>query len=468
MESDDPMKSFLEEPKDVNEIRIDEPTSLVSKDWVRDPDVHDMKSFVERSSYWGDSFTEMKMEIDPSLPDSVNPADAKFVFRFKELLKTVKIMMHIGQRKHFVVAVDKTLTNWFRKLFVSMHKLFGVDALLSLGRDFDGEFSVREFCFRCFITIRNLSQGDIERDGDLLPADPERMIWYMAPVKAWMALVLEGVVELDVSLHYIRKHKINLSNNNYICMQDLELSKYPGQAEPIAGAVAPSIAGDTAPSLAGAAAPAVAGAATHSFTGTAAHSLAGAAAQSDSIPGAAAAPSLSGTATPSLTGAATPSLACAQPADHSLAGAVVPFLPDAAAPSLADAAVSSLAGDATPSLSGDAAPSLPGAAAHSLAGAAAGPPSLPDAAATSLAGAAAAPSLAGPGAVSPSLPGAAAQSLPSSGAAVPPLAGAASTSVAGAVAPSLEVTPNRISPFTLTTITLVKNLIFRINGRALR
>ena len=188
------LREFHEGPAGVNEIVIDEPGGSDPGERIRDPDVDDLESFVNLPLFWGDSFIDMSL----NKPGSVNVEDETYVFRFKDVLDVTKHMMCVAQRKHFDANVDKTLTNWFRKLFISMNTLFGVDSLVSVDETIDGGISVREFCFRCFCTIRNVYEGDIERGGESVPSDPKLLIWYMAPVKAWLSLIVENVVRIEV------------------------------------------------------------------------------------------------------------------------------------------------------------------------------------------------------------------------------------------------------------------------------
>ncbi len=198
------MNKFLTEPDDIHEIQIEEPSQIAGysvEERIQDPNVRDLDSIVRAATFWGNSYISMKMDMDPSLPDAVTIEDSRYVFPFPVVLETIKHMMRVGQRKHFNASVDKTITNWFRKLFISLNKLFGIDAILGLDRatSIDGGFSVREFCFRCFVTIRNISKGDVTPDGVSVPIDPDMLIWYMAPVKAWMmTIILEDVVQLKV------------------------------------------------------------------------------------------------------------------------------------------------------------------------------------------------------------------------------------------------------------------------------
>ncbi len=225
------ISKFREDPEGINEIMVDEPSGITgSEEMVRDPNVMDLESFTHMAVFWGDSYFERKISLGMSDPESINPTNTKFVFPLREVLEATKNMMLVGQRKHFVASHDLTITNWFRKLFKSMHKLFGIDAILSFEHGIDGGLSVREFCFRCFLTIQNLSRGYVERDGDLIPSDPDLLIWYMAPVIAWKALILEKVIRIEVYylLRYFTQPTIDIFNLNYL--QDLELSE---MSEPI-------------------------------------------------------------------------------------------------------------------------------------------------------------------------------------------------------------------------------------------
>ena len=185
------LRKFNEVPDgEVREIVIDDPSSGTAKS-VQDPDVMDLEAFIRLPVCWGDSFV------------SKNPADSEFALPFKDLLESIKNMMSVAQRKHFSASVDITVTNWFRKMFKSMNNLFGKDALLSrdISRSIGGGIpfpSVREFCYECFTTIRNISEGTIEPATGLVPSEPEMLIWYMAPVKAWFALLVNHDVELEV------------------------------------------------------------------------------------------------------------------------------------------------------------------------------------------------------------------------------------------------------------------------------
>ena len=191
------LKEFQEEPEGVNEIAVHEPSAIGDSDpyeRVRDPDFNDLESFVNMPVYLGDSYLMEKMPI---------VRDETFAFRFPDLLSTIKQMMNVAQRKHFNASVDKTLTNWFRKLFIAMNTLFGSDALISRDSIIGDGISVREFCFRCFYTILHVQQGGVERSGESIPSEPELLIWYMAPVKAWLSLIIEKVVHFEVYIQLI-------------------------------------------------------------------------------------------------------------------------------------------------------------------------------------------------------------------------------------------------------------------------